>query len=541
MKSIGIEITPGGIAVTQLEADRTSYSILNGHFFPLNPADADNWEIDLLQALKEIRTMYNFENSTIVVSMSQSAASVRNLTFPFSKRLDVVRSLPFELEEELPMSVDDGVFDAKTVSVNNNETSVLAFAVRNQEVQKLLEILERVQIDPDIVTVEGSAYANLFENWGSGSFLQSSPESIPGPLKLRFFFRHESTLVALFRGQQMVFVRSIPWGERNLILEIMRQYNYPYEQAESIIPEHTKILVSMAGASAEDIKISSIVEKTLRPFLHEMRLMLIDIEDRFNSPIDSAAVTGRMGNIENIGALFTKYFAIPFNNERIDGEVFTTYQIERVRGPIEKLAIAVGAAIEGFKKPRNPALNLRQGEFAKRNLFLEKIWAKWNHAIILASIVYVGLIIYGFSREQIATSLDDAAFLQLQQTAKTIANIPETKVSPENVQDYLDAEEEKQKNLKVFEQVQDIEPAMKMVEVLSQELPSTKDGSYEIRKVDVKFTTVTIEGEAKQPHTVNLIQKKLAALASDKKAQKVNTTFNKKGGTAFAFRIRVKG
>lgn len=541
MKSIGLEITPGGVAVTQLSADRTSYSILNGHFFPLNAADADNWEIDLLQALKEISAMYNFENSTVCVSISQSSASTRNLNFPFSRRLDILKSLPFELEEELPFGSDEGVFDAKTVSANANETSVLAFAVRREDVQKVLDVLARVQIDPDIITVEGSAYANLLESWGGGVFLQSPPENIPGPLHLRFFFRHESTLVALFRENHMVFVRSIAWGERNLILEIMRQYNYPYDQAESIIPEQTKLLMSLAGASAHDIQMSSVVDKTMRPFVHEMRLMFIEIQDRFGSSIESASISGRLANIENLPALFTRYFAIPFNTERIDGEVFSTYQVTPIASIVEKVAIAVGAAIEGFKKPRNPAINLRHGPFAKRNLFLEKSWAKWGHALILAGIVYVSLIVYGFVREQIATNLDDVAYEQLQKTAVKIANIPEARVTADRVQAYLDEEDQKQKNLKVIEQVQDIEPAMKVVEALSQDLPSSKEKGYEIRKVDVKYAMITIEGESKQPHTVNLIRQKLEAMSINKKVDTVNPTFKATGGTPFAFRIRTKG
>lgn len=542
MKSIGLEITPTGIAVVQLSADRVSYNILNGHFFPLNPADQDNWEIDLLQALKEIRGLYNLDNSTLCVSLNQSSASCRNITFPFSRRSDVMKSLPFELEEELPMDSDDGAFDAKTVSLNTHETSVLAFAVRSDEIQKLLDILARVQIDPDIITVEGAAFANLYENWASGSFLDSAPENIPSGLHLRFFFRHESTLVSVFRGRQMVFVRSIPWGERNLIHEIMRQYNYPYDQAESIIPQHTKVLVSMAGASADDIKISSLIEKTMRPFFHELRLMLIELQDRFGSAVENASITGKIGNIENINALFTKYFAVPFNTERIDGDVFTMYQVEQLMGIIEKMPIAVGAAIEAFKKPRNPAINLRQGPFAKRNLFLEKTWAKWNHAIIFAGILYVGLIVYGFVREQIATTLDDTAYLQLQESANKIAGIPKQKVTIESVQEYLDEENEKKENIKVLEQVQDIEPAMKVVETLSQELPPTKTSGYELRKVDVKFGTVVIEGEAKQPHTINTIKQKLESLSSNKKVEKANPTFPVSNGkTAFAFRIRIKG
>lgn len=541
MKSIGLEITPRGIAVTELITERTSYSILNGHFFPLNPNDSENWQIDLLQSLKEIKSLYNFEAAAICVSLSQLSASCRNLNFPFSRRLDVLRSLPFELEEELPMSVEDGVFDAKTISINGSETSVLAFAVRREEIEQLLSILEKVQIDPDILSIEGVAFANLYENWAEGSFLLSKPETIPDPLQLRIFFRHETTLISLFRGRQMVFVRSLPWGEKNLVHELMKHYNYPYEQADSLIPQNLKVLISAAGASAEDLKMSGIIDKTLRPFMHELRMMLIDLEEKFHSPIADAIVTGKLGHIANINSLFTKHFAIPFNTEALEGDVFSPQQLGFISSDIDKLSVAIGTAIEGFKKPRNPPMNFRQGDLAKRNHVLEKIWTKWNQAIVLGGLLYVGLILYGFTREQIATHLDDAAFTQLQKTAAKIANMPEQKVSVDSVQAYIDSEQEKQENLKVFEKVQDVEPAMKMVETLSIELPPSKLNSYDIRKLDIKYANMTIEGEAQQKDTINLIRKKLEAMAADKKVLTVPPTIKQSTGTAFAFRIRTKG
>ena len=541
MKSIGIEITPHGIAVAELVTERTSYSILNGHFFSLNPNDSENWQIDLLQNLKEIKSLYNFESSTVCVSLNQLTASCRNLNFPFSRRLDVLRSLPFELEEELPMSVDDGIFDAKTISISGSETSVLAFAVRREEIEHILSLLEKVQIDPDILSIEGVAFSNLYEDWAEGSFLLSKPETIPDPLQLRLFFRHETTLISLFRGRQMVFVRSLPWGEKNLIQELVKHYNYPYEQAQSLIPQKLKVLVSLSGADAEDIKLSGIIDKTLRPFMHELRMMLIDIEEKFNSPVSDAIVTGKLGQVENINSLFTKHFAIPFNTESLEGDVFSPQQLGFISTDIDKLSIAIGTAIEGFKKPRHPAVNFRQGDLAKRNHVLEKLWSKWNQALILGGILYIALIIYGFTREQIATHLDDAAFTQLQKTAAKIANMPEQKVSAENVQSYIDREYEKQENLKVFEKVQDIEPALKVVETLSMELPSSPLNNYDIRKLDIKYANIIIEGEAQQKDTINLIRKKLEGLAVDKKVHSLNPTLQKGKGTAFAFRIRTKG
>ena len=185
MKSLGIDINVNGATLVEVSADRGGFEVVRAEFYPLNPNDVDNWQLDLLQGLKSFSKNYPLEHQTLVVGLPQRLVSVRNLQFPFHRRLDILKSLPFELEEELPFGSDDSYFDAKTVSQNPNETSVLTFATPQKEVSALVEMLSHVQIDPDIISCEGSAFANLIEDWQNGSFLPSAPEAIPTPMVMR--------------------------------------------------------------------------------------------------------------------------------------------------------------------------------------------------------------------------------------------------------------------------------------------------------------------------------------------------------------------
>ncbi|MBY0384820.1 pilus assembly protein PilM, partial [bacterium] len=243
MKAIGIDIGKNGAALVEVTADRAGFEVLRAEFYPLNPNDLDNWELDLLQGLKFFKDNFDLENKVVVAGMPQMLVSTRNLSFPFSRRLDILRSLPFELDEELPFGSDDAYFDAKTVAQNASETSVLAFATPQKEVQDLVDLFARVHIDPDLISAEAVAFANLLEDWQNGSFLQSAPEGIPTPLTMRLYIRHDHTLVTLFQQRQMVWARSISWGERNLFLELMKNFNYPYEQAASLIPDQMRLLM----------------------------------------------------------------------------------------------------------------------------------------------------------------------------------------------------------------------------------------------------------------------------------------------------------
>ena len=541
MKAIGIDIGKNGAALVEVAADRGGFEVLRAEFYPLNPNDADNWELDLLQGLKFFKDNFDLENKVVVAGMPQMLVSTRNLSFPFSRRLDILRSLPFELDEELPFGSEDAYFDAKTVAQNASETSVLAFATPQKEVQDLVDLLARVQIDPDLISTEGVAFANLLEDWQNGSFLQSAPEGIPNPLTMRLYIRHDHTLVTLFQQRQMVWARSISWGERNLILELMKNFNYPYEQAASLIPDQMRLLMMMAGASAQDIRLSGVIEKCLHEFSQQIRMTMIDCQDRFQSPIGFAQLYGSISRIENINAHLTKSVGIPFNSEAMIGDVLHPRQVQAVNHLAEQLPIAIGLALEGLKRPKNPAINLRQGDSVKRNQFWEKTWSKWGHALTLVAIAYVLYTGYGFVREQIAVNLDDVTYQELQKHAGTIANLKGAQATPERIERYILQEQEKVKNAKIFSKVQDIEPSMKIVNLLSSTLPSNQKNTYDVRKVSVNNAQVSIEGVAEQKNTVDMIRKKLETMSINNKVRTDKTSINETKGVPFAFSFTMKG
>lgn len=541
MKALGIDISKNAAVIAEVSAERGGFEVTRAEVYPLNPNDQDNWELDLLQGLKFFKENFDLENRTVVTGLPQRLVSTRNLSFPFHRRIDILKSLPFELDEELPFGSEDAYFDAKVISQNLNETSVLAFATPQKEVSDFLEMFGRVHVDPDILSAEGAAFSNLIEDWQNGSFLQSAPDAIPTPLTLRLYVRHDHTLACLFQQKQLIWTRSLSWGEKNLIFDLVKTFNYPYEQAASLIPDQMRLLMIMAGASAQDIRLSEVIEKSLRDLAQQVRLTLIDCQDRFQSPIGFAQLLGPLSRIENINAHLTKNIGIPFNSENIIGDIINTRQIQAVSHLAEQLPIAIGLAIEGLKRPKNPPLNLRQGDSAKRNLFWEKTWSKWGHALSLVGIAYLLYTSYGFVREKMAVGLDDVTYSELQRHAGTIANLKGPQATPERIERYIRQEEEKAKNAKIFSKTQDIEPSMKVVNLLSTTLPSNKKNTYDIRKVSVSNSQVHLEGIAEQKNTVDMIRKKLEDLSINNKVRTSTPTVQDSKGVAFAFSFTLKG
>lgn len=541
MKSIGIDITKKSVTLVEISADSNTFEILRSEYHPIAFQDESTWEIEVLQFLNELKSKYDFENSTVAISLPQHVISLRSLNFPFSRRSDILKSLPFELDEDLPFDIEDAVFDVKTVASSPSETSVLSYSANSADIQKQIDFFAKVDIDPEVITGESSAFANLFENWGNGSFLMSSPDTIPAGLTVRLFFQHETTLLTVFQGQQMIWARSIFWGEKNIVHNLMKSYNYPYDQANDLIPSKVFLLVMMAGATAEQIKMSGVIDSALKDFIYQVKLSILDIENRFKNKVESIILSGPIGFIPNITAQITKHLGITTNSESFANDILKPKQVEKISSHVETAAIAIGLALEACKRPKNPTVNLRRGLVAKRNLYWEKTWSKWRYSLALCSIAYACYLTYGIIRETVAVQLDDTTTLHLQKSAETIAGLKGRDASPDRIEKYLKTEEEKIKNAKLFEKVNEIEPAMKVVNTLSTLLPSNKSLQYDIRRVDVKSASIVIEGEAEQQNTVNQIKKKLEALSSDKKVLPIPPTIKNSKGVVFAFKLAYKG
>ena len=85
-------------------------------------------------------------------------------TFPFLERRKILQSLPFELEDVVPFNQSDTIFDCRVIRQKEKSSDVLAFAVPKKYIQEVLMLCEDAGLSPDIVSLDGIALSNLFEN-----------------------------------------------------------------------------------------------------------------------------------------------------------------------------------------------------------------------------------------------------------------------------------------------------------------------------------------------------------------------------------------
>ena len=92
----------------------------------------------------------------------------RMLQLPFKDQRRLTQTVPFALEEHLPVGVDDSVVAFTRVGQEDDKTLVMAAMVRKDDLRRHLELLARAGINPTTVTLSALALAALLARVRNG-------------------------------------------------------------------------------------------------------------------------------------------------------------------------------------------------------------------------------------------------------------------------------------------------------------------------------------------------------------------------------------
>ena len=206
----------------------------------------------------------------MVAGLRQDMVAVRNKIFPFNDRLKIMRSLPFELEEDLPFSPENAVYDAKIVKTMGNSAEVLACAVPKSRVSEALSRWTDSGLDIALLSAEGLALANCWEKWNeppphqSATQIQIDAQARPTrDIRLVLDIGHRHSLVCAFEDSNLVGVRSILYGGKNLADLIAKKYELPFLEALRVMQSRSFILLTQENASYDQLIFSQTICESL--------------------------------------------------------------------------------------------------------------------------------------------------------------------------------------------------------------------------------------------------------------------------------------
>ncbi len=530
MASIGIDLGEDSVKIVELVSGKKNISVAAVHEKKLSSqGTAHDKEIETIEFLRSLFSDKKNAQHQFLMAVRQDRATIRKKVFPFADRIKIQKSLSFEIEEDIPFDPDNCIFDFKTIRYVGNSCETLTVAIPKIHIEKIIALAKDFGIELKIVTLEGFAFSNLIEDW------HESPPHVQDQLinvvenkntdqtsykaaQLYLNIGHKKTILCASIDGRVVFNRSLMWGADYIIQDMVKRYQSPYNEAQKNLQKISLQLIKK-NLTLEEQNIHSLIEKSLRDLVRDIQMSQLEIESELGAQIQEIHFTGGLSQLPHLGAYLTQQLEIPCNAIDLVSPYLTTpleTNISEIK-IISQFSLAIGIALESFKKPKNPALQLLKGEFTNQNGFFKTLWINWGQLIQISSLALLALFFWTHFRESFSFDLNEKASEVIETQAKTLIKLPKKKANEKGVNKYISDNSKYNKEMKDLLQYSQMQSALDLLKNLSESSPGKDKIKIDVVQVSIIDDQVKLSGYAESPKEVNLLSSQLARLSINKK------------------------
>jgi type IV pilus assembly protein PilM len=328
---VGLDIGLGAVKAVEL-TDRGGSLAVTG-FGQIECASDD--PAVRAKAVAELFREGGFRSKRVVTGLSGKQVIVRYLTLPKMAGDELRNAAAFEAGKYVPFPLDECVMDVKPVEEGGDRAgegnmTALFVAVRRQQVDEHLDLVERAGLVSEIVDVDAFALGNALE-LGVGC---RAPEDAQKALAL-IDVGASKTCVNIVAGGVSMFTREIYLGGRDFTQAVARRLNLESRQAEDL-----------KRAPEDEGPLREAVLPLVDDLANEIQISFDYFEHQFERRIDELRLSGGGSRLGLLAEAFERVFerpAKPFNpfeGAAIDSAV----DRDLLESNAGRLAVAAGLA-----------------------------------------------------------------------------------------------------------------------------------------------------------------------------------------------------
>ncbi len=556
-RAIGIDIGSFSIKVAVVNQRNKQYWFEEFHEFLLNPTPGADNEIEIIDILRQIGEKYDDGESKFILGLPQNFVSSRICSFPFKERHKILKSVAFELEDDVPFTGDLAIFDAKITRFFKSTTEVLAYAVPKEAIEKSLQLAKDSRIPLTSLSVEGLAFANLFENWQQApqeakdsynpheELEEDEEEQVwePTNVDMVLHIGHSQTIVLFLDGNRLIDTRSLDWGGKHLSDALAEKYKIQVSEANKELISKSFILLNNEDGNKNQAIYSDTLKASIDELHQQIQLLVIATESKFKLKLNNIFIVGGVSRIKNIGAYLTQKLERPVNRLKefrmspfVELEAGAKFGVNG--GP------AIGLAMEAFKKPINPASNVLKDEFAQKSEQWQNFWNKWGTTLKYAAAMFVILLAYGIIRDSISSNMQQLSRQALKKHGQKIAGLPKSKANSRNIKKFIKNQKSELKANEMADKIQGIGSSLDILKKISTTIPGKNNIKLNVKTLDIVNGYFQIQGEVVTRSQLKQVETSLKGISTDGKVKSTTATFKKTPGRIpFSYRVslNIKG
>ena len=405
-RTVGIDLGSYSVKVIHLEPKgRGTFEVLAyGEAFVPPASEGSDAAASLGErhsaALSELKQNGLLDGDIFVTGLPGDAAAVRMLRFPFRDAKKIAEALPFALESEIPLSLDEIALSwsilgpsARAKKDLTSETEVLVAWAKKEAVQGVLSLLAVHGIDPRHVEFDALALDDLYHGLFAKESREESDASTglrtpggtviemgagaPEPATAVVDIGHRRTTVCVLAGERVVSAHTILHGGADATRALAKAINLPLVEAER--GKRKEAFIEVVGARAqfpEQQQISEVLKTAYAPIVRRLRQIFQSTISTARLRVVKVVLLGGGSRVLNVD----RHFAEELNVKVARGRALA--QAMRAQLPIAHVsegasedgapeaALAFAYALSAVAVSKTRArIDFRTGEFAWRGDF----------------------------------------------------------------------------------------------------------------------------------------------------------------------------
>ncbi len=514
-KILGIDQGSYSIKVAEIERQLGAFQLVGFFEQPVVYSESVSKEASQAQALQRLFEEYNLMADQIYSAIPGQLTSHREIDLPFSDFKKVDQTIEFEMENYLPLPLEEMLIDYQFLHTSKTDAQVLVSYARKSDFITLLNMMSNTNADPRFMGSEPVELANIMKL----GVLQ--PEGAYALVDLG----HEKTNVVIFHSAKLQFVRTIMVGGKDLTQSIADALNIPFLEAERMKVEMGQIGPELEGADTTTRNISEAIKKPLADLLLQLKQTFMAFQQTRSEAVQALILCGGTSRLPGIDHYLSS--ELRKNVSFLDCLDFSFNQLSDSQWCRPIAASALSLAYRGVIGSGVRNIQFRRGEFAHQGEIRDLMSMVKQVGILLGIIFTFSVGSFGLSY----ISLKGRAKSQLAQittmAAEALPEVPKKIIStPNSILSTLTAKineaEEKKKKI-------DEETSLSVLSVLkdfSNALPTRDTVQVEIDDMTIAARRIRLQGKTTSFEAIDQIK---MALSKSKSFKNVSTENVKKG------------
>lgn len=535
MRVIGLDIGSYSVKAIEIEFGLRQLELIDffEEKYPLSATPPSSEQIQ-----KTIENLFLRSGLTLpfklVASLSGLYVSSKNITLPFTDKVKIKQTLPFELEEHIPFALEDIIFDYQLIATTEKSAHLLVLIAPKDMIQERLALFPQKELSPDLLTSDAVSLYNL-----TTSAYWQAPETLYAIVNIG----HQQTSVCIVEEGKISQVRSISLGGYAITQAIQETYRLSLEDAERAKIDNGFVLTdSSSGVSKDQIKFSDCIKKALDPWVNQLSQTFQSVRSKGKGVVRKLYLTGGSSLLRNLPA----YVSQELHMEVEFLKCLSAYEASNISDQDEnhaKVSQALSLALGLIGKSYGEQFNFRKEEFSKykRGPLGKEVRYFLGMGSLVLAILFMNIIGNTFI---LKSTLKNISAQMVDVTKKFPIKVPENLLeNAPQLRSYLSkkAKEQKEKIEALGGSKGETLTALQVLQELSTLVPkqvlfdvrefSYVDGKIKIKAISDSFNSIdNIEKSLKNHPQFTKITKGEISTSSDGQNKDFTITFDLKKG-----------